>query len=275
MSWRALLDGPASGPWNMAVDEAILEANIAGVAPPTVRLYSWHPPAVSIGYFQSFTRTVNVEACTREGVQWVRRPTGGRAVLHDREITYSVVFPESAVPADFGGGVAAAYKWIASCLLRAFEILGVEVRLEQARKRTFPGVSVSAACFDSPSWYELVSGTKKVVGSAQTRRRGVVLQHGSIPLRFDPERVAACLLHRGNLGGEREVARYLKGKAAGLEDLGGSALNPREVEEALLVGFSQGIGEALVFGSLSSWELGLAERLVREKYGDNSWTRLR
>lgn len=273
MSWRALLDGPASGHWNMAVDEAILEANIAGVAPPTVRLYSWRPPAVSIGYFQSFAKTVNVEACTKEGVQWVRRPTGGRAVLHDKEITYSVVFPQSAVPEDFGGGVAGAYKWIASCLLRAFEILGVDVRLQPARKRALP--SVSAACFDSPSWYEVVSGTRKVVGSAQTRRQGVVLQHGSIPLRFDPERVAACLLCRENPGGKGEVARYLKGKAAGLEDLVGRALNPREVEEALLVGFERGIGDALVFGSLTSWELGLAEKLVRDKYEDNSWTRLR
>lgn len=164
----------------MRRDQEILAEVAAAAAPPTLRLYSWAPPALSLGRFQKTGEVVDVEACRRLGIDIVRRPTGGRAVLHDRELTYSLAIPDrrSLVPA----GVVPAYRFISGALLDAFARLGVEAQLSSEKSQ---GAGLApGSCFDSPSAYELHVRGKKVVGSAQMRREGVLLQHGSILLEL-------------------------------------------------------------------------------------------
>ena len=180
--WRLIHDPPLRGEINMQRDLQILEEVASAKAPPALRLYSWSPPALSIGRFQKAEEVADLEACRRQGVDIVRRPTGGRAILHDRELTYSLTIPDerSYIPA----GVIPSYRFISRALLDAFVLLGIEAELSPESKR---GAGVApGSCFDSPSAYELQIGGKKVVGSAQMRRDGVLLQHGSILLKLQP-----------------------------------------------------------------------------------------
>ena len=176
--WRLISDPPLPGAVNMQRDLDILEEVASGKAPPTLRLYRWAPPALSLGRFQKAEAVADLEACRRLGVDLVRRPTGGRAILHDRELTYSFVVPDSRlyIPA----GVIPSYRFISRALLGAFEILQIDAALSPESPR---GADLApGSCFDTPSAYELRVAGKKVVGSAQLRRKGMLLQHGSILL---------------------------------------------------------------------------------------------
>ncbi len=186
----ARLDGAA----NMALDQALLDAMEAQLAagkrlpPPVLRLYGWEPVAVSIGRHQAMERACDLDACLAHGVDVVRRPTGGRAVLHDDELTYAVVAPATG---RFGGtGVTQASEAIASALLLGLRRLGIEASKERGRPGTTPR---EGACFASASRSEIVADSRKLCGSAQRRSRAAVLQHGSLPLAFDVDRQALLL----------------------------------------------------------------------------------
>lgn len=266
-SWRLIIDGNNGGSRNMAVDEAIMLAHGRGEVPPTLRFYGWAPPAVSVGYFQDFGREIDIEACRRSGIDWVRRPTGGRAVLHENEVTYSVVVSEEILR----GSVLETYLELSKGLVAALRILGANagvVSRDGARKGS------SAACFDAPSSYELVCAGKKVVGSAQTRRNGIILQHGSIPLMFDARRAASVLRLDSEQARER-VAISLQRRAAGLEEVLGRPVGATEVHEALIVGFKQGLGVGLRRGGLTPAEEKDAARLESEKYSNPDWNELK
>ena len=147
--WRLLRTGKRSGAENMAIDEAILIAGGEGKVPPTIRFYGWEPPTLSIGYFQRAAREVDLERLRERGVGLVRRPTGGRAVLHDKELTYSVIAPEN-LPG-MPSSVIQSYRLISTGLLEGFRRLGLSaemVSLEEPAARN--GSPDSAACFDSP-----------------------------------------------------------------------------------------------------------------------------
>ncbi len=264
--WRLVVEeSPRTGAENMAVDEAILLAHAAGKVPPTLRFYRWDPPAVSLGYFQDYATEVDPAACRQAGIEIVRRATGGRAVLHDREVTYSVIVSMEMFP----GTVVETYRRLAAGLVLGLRELGVDATL--APERTGPGAAPDArrpggACFEVPSSYEIVAGGKKVVGSAQVRRHGVILQHGSILLELRAE----LLAHALGLG--PEAATRIVSKAAGLAQLrGGHAPGYAEVCQAV----AQGIGEAVevrfAAGGLTADETATAERLVKEKYGQDGW----
>ena len=272
--WRLIIDGPARAARNMAVDEAMLRAVEAGAAPPTLRLYRWDPPAVSIGYFQEWERSVNEEACRQAGIDIVRRPTGGRAVFHYDEVTYSVVLP----PGHPMGGrtVMEGYRRISEALLAGLRRLGIEAELARP-----PGVpqgrgreALAGACFDAASRYELEWRGRKIAGSAQVRRAsGAMLQHGSIPLRFDPEFTARLLAPGGR--GERFLALILRERAGSLSDAAGRAVTFDEACRAIVEGFAEAAGVTWVAGSLSEEEQAIAHRLEVERYGDEAYNRLR
>ncbi|MDI3281364.1 MAG: biotin/lipoate A/B protein ligase family protein [Bacillota bacterium] len=273
--WRFIGLAEADGPWNMAVDEAILRAVGQGKAPPTVRFYTWNPPALSLGYFQDYGREVNEEGCRRLGVQCVRRPTGGRAVLHDREVTYAFVFPEGdpLLPP----GVVASCRAIGEGIAAGLQRLGVAVDPLSGKGRQARGRS--AACFDAPSWYEVTAGGRKLVGSAQVRRHGAVLQHGSILLEFDVDRLLAVLnlAGQGRPGGGEggaELRRRLLAGVASLAQLLGSPPPPARVAEAVAAGWQERLGMAFQPGELAAEERALAERL-RAKYAGREWTAFR
>jgi len=213
--WRLILDPPVSGKENMEKDLELMEEVATGECPPTLRLYRWNPPAVSLGYFQDENEVVDMKACRDAGIDVVRRPTGGRAVLHDQELTYSIIVPE-VHPFINKGGVIDAYRSISRGIVTAFNLLDIVAVLtpeEHNRAGLAPG-----SCFDSSTAYEIQVDGKKVVGSAQLRRDGIVLQHGSILFRLPHDVYKVVLKKDYNRKNDKEDE--LGQKAAGLLDLG-------------------------------------------------------
>lgn len=183
MSWLLLRDAPAPGAWNMALDQALLETAAAeGLC--ALRLYAWDPPALSFGRNEPALRRYDRAAIERRGLAVVRRPTGGRAVWHHREVTYSV-----AAPAETFGSLRDTYREIHAMLAEALTSLGAAVRLAAERSAASVG---SGACFASAAGGEVMADSGgKVIGSAQVRGSGAFLQHGSILLASDQDVVAS------------------------------------------------------------------------------------
>jgi len=299
--WRLLKTGLTGGVTNMAIDEAILWAVAEGESLPTLRLYGWQPPCLSIGYSQSMEGEVDVDRCREAGVDFVRRPTGGRSILHADELTYSVVAPQAEPRV--AGGVIESYHRLSAGLVGGLRSLGVEAC--QALTPTPPAPpsppsippnsggearegspvppsprvgrgglggrgAQSAACFDVPSSYEITVGGKKLVGSAQVRKKRVVLQHGSLPLEGDIARIFDFLRvpseeKRG------ELKQELRARATSLELALGYSVPFEEVARHLAIGFAQALNLRLIPGRLSEHELALAEKLRREKYAAREW----
>lgn len=269
--WRFIVTEAMPPAMNMAVDEAILQLHSEGKVPPTVRFYTWNPATLSIGYFQKAAKEINLEALRERGLGFVRRPTGGRAVLHDQELTYSVVVSESHPK--MPSSVTEAYKVISMGLLHGFQRLGLRAEMvslateEEKEKYSSPG---SSACFDSPSWYELVVEGKKVAGSAQTRQKGVILQHGSILLEMDVELLFSLL----NFPSERVKQRMMESfrqKAVTINEVSPRPIGLQEAVEAFRDGFASGLEVELVPGALTPEETALAEELVRTRYAADEW----
>ncbi|MGE5588884.1 MAG: biotin/lipoate A/B protein ligase family protein [Clostridia bacterium] len=283
MHWRLLRTGHKYGAWNMAVDEAVMVHVAKGLSPPTFRLFEWDPPSLSLGRVQSFERDVDAEACESLGVDVVRRPTGGRAVLHDVEVTYSLIMSEEdpALPRDMGASFSLATQGI----IRGLRLLGVEAQIRGRDENDKPGRTAASgagddaagalrtgACFDSPSWYEVVSGGRKLVGSAQARLMGVFLQHGSILIELDADKL--CRLLKFASDEERAAAvNHLRSHATSISEILGRPVGFREVEDAIIAGMSSHIAPIeLVEGEISGDELALASTLISRKYGSSSWT---
>ncbi len=270
MRWRLLETGFCGAAYNMAVDEAILLACIQGEVPPTLRFYGWKPAAVSVGYFQSMLRKVDVDACRRLGIDYVRRPTGGRAVLHDRELTYSVVVPMGIPP--LPEGLLGSYRAISEAIQEGLRLLGVQaaIVLPKSGNKAKEG---SAACFNISSQCELAVGGKKIVGSAQLRREKTILQHGSIPMDLDINRLFTVL----RTPGEQKACliQQARERMAGLKQILGRTLTFTELAKALKIGWERRFGAELVSGELSPGERKLSEKLAREKYSACQWNFLR
>jgi len=269
MAWRLIVDGEADGFANMALDEAILEAQIAGIVPPTLRFYRWKPACLSIGYFQRAAREVDEAGCRRLGVDWVRRPTGGRAILHDRELTYSVVAREDDPLVS--GSVRESYRKISTALLAGLRRLGLPAEMAPVEVRG-QGLG-SAACFDAPSDYEVTIHGRKAIGSAQVRRSGTLLQHGAILLDVDIARQAGVLCPPPGMTPE-ELAERLAPRLISLGEALAREVSPEELAGALRVGFEQAWGIRLSEGELAPEE---RERwpALREKYASDAWNRRR
>ncbi|MBI4560556.1 MAG: lipoate--protein ligase family protein [Candidatus Rokubacteria bacterium] len=259
--WRLLITEPLDGPHNMALDEAILLARIRGLAPPTLRFFSWNPPAISLGYAQRLDCGINVESCRRLGVGLVRRPTGGSAIYHDtreREVTYSVV----AGAADFEGAadLLSTYRWIGSALTAGLRILGVPAEMVPVRGE--PPSAFPAFCFARAGSLEIEVGGRKLVGSAQRRQGGAFLQHGSVLLGADSERFRLLFPSEGDaLAGMTTLEAEL-GRSPGFD----------EVVAALVSGFRESSRLTLAASGMLPEEEQTTERLVRERYATEAWT---
>jgi lipoate-protein ligase A len=273
-AWRFIHTGDRSPADNMAIDEAILTAHSEGKVPPTVRFYGWEPATLSIGYFQK-AKEVDGGALQREGIGFVRRPTGGRAVLHDKELTYSIIVSEAypGIPSN----VTEAYRVLSEGLLQGFRALGLGaemVQLASEEEKEKYASAGSAACFDSPSWYELVVEGRKVAGSAQVRQKDVVLQHGSILLDMDTDQLFRLLKFSNEKVAERMKMSFSK-KAVAINELllaqGKPTVTLEQVEQAFRREIALGLGVELTDAQLTPYEQELADRLVREKYGTDEW----
>jgi lipoate-protein ligase A len=226
-TWRLLhdVDATRSAEQQMAADVAMLDA-VADGAPPVLRLYRWNPPALSLGHFQP-AADVDDEACARAGVATVRRPTGGRALLHGGDLTYAVAMPR---PAGAAGRVDAVYCLLAAALIAGLGRLGVDAAVARHDERASGPV-----CFTSMQGADLRVGERKLCGSAQVRRGGAVLQHGSVLLRRLPvDEVALVRLRPGD--DTRRARERLRAQTVTLEELGAEA-SADAVAEALVHGF--------------------------------------
>ncbi len=265
----------------MAVDEAILDGVRQGESPATLRLYAWEPPCFSLGYAQS-AADVDQAFLERAGWHLVRRPTGGRAILHTDELTYSVIGP----PEDprLAGSVLESYRCLSQALLQALHLLGIPAEAHEKSSENAPASThANPVCFEVPSNYEITVGGKKLVGSAQARRRSGVLQHGSLPLFGDLTRIVQALALPGEapinsgeaakLLGEarREAAERLLERATTVEMVSGKIIPWEQAAQAYIQAFEEALNLRLVPGALSEFELQRAETLRAEKYGHPAW----
>lgn len=265
-TWRLIDTGHRSAAENMAIDEAMQRAHGRGEVPPTLRFYGWDPPAVSIGYFQSMSGEVDLAACRERGYGYVRRPTGGRAIFHHIELTYSVVIREDLLP----GTVLETYQVLAAGLLSGLRALGAPAEMAAGEKDPrLSGGEASPACFDVPSAYELVVGGRKVIGSAQTRREGTILQHGAILLDLDADTLFAVL--KLPVAVRDRALAHLRQRAAGLREVLGRTVPYAEGVAAFTSGFATALGLDLHPGTLLPAEAAAAARLVDDKYGSDDW----
>jgi lipoyl(octanoyl) transferase len=259
--WRLLRNPPGEGAWNMAIDEAIAWAVGEGLAVSTLRFYGWREPTVSLGYLQRSDGTVDRAACRRLGVEIVRRVTGGRAVLHARELTYSAVV---STDGPWGGlGVEESFSRMGQCLVAGLRRLGVMATLGGGKtdRSVSPRMDV---CFQLPRMPAILVAGRKLIGSAQRRWGKVLLQHGSLLLEFDAE------LHQAVFPAWPRTDPT--GKVTWLAALLDRAPSRGAVEEALAAGWSEMTGAACTPGAILPEERRMAASLVRERYMNPAWT---
>jgi len=268
--WRIIDSGPGPAGWNMALDEALLIMAANGLCPPTLRFFSWETPSLSIGSFQK-AELLNLRLIKEKSVPLVRRPTGGRAVLHDRELTYSVTcqIPSPFFPPDLMG----SYKKIGSCFLRGLKSVSVEADLLPVSKNPDRKPSQESGrnplCFSSPSWYEVLVGGKKLIGSAQRRIRGSFLQQGSLLMELDLAGLVSLMEFAEDTARQAACAA-LASKMTALSELG-CPITAKELKGSLVKGFEAEMGVALIPGEPTQEEIALAERLLAEKYSRDEW----
>ncbi|HZK56364.1 MAG TPA: biotin/lipoate A/B protein ligase family protein [Desulfosporosinus sp.] len=268
-NWRYLPYAVSSGSENMAIDEALLLTMAQSVDPqPVLRFYGWSPATLSLGYAQSFHKEVNETACLAEGIDIIRRPTGGRAVLHQYELTYSVIAPER--DPHVSGTVIESYLKISQALLTGLKAVGVPAEMVACGGLN---VASSSACFDAPSWYELVVDGRKLVGSAQVRKEGMLLQHGSLLLHFDPE-LLFRLLKFPNEATRQKLLTGFMAKACALDQVWTHPIEREELAQALCSGFCDIMGIELIQSHLTAQEKALMEEVL-VKYRSEAWTKRR
>lgn len=247
-TWRLVVDdAPGCGAWNMVVDQAIHNARVEGRVPPTLRIYQWSRPTVSLGRFQDAS-SIDLTYCAEHGVDVVRRSTGGRGVLHDDEVTYSIVASvEDGVPR----GVAASYRHLCTGLEEAYRILGVDAELT----RRTSGDGASAACYLHATPADLSVGARKLSGSAQVWVGTTVLQHGSFTITRDLAREFAIFRM------DHSARWSMVATTATLSDQLAEAPSRSAIVVAIRQGLERGLGIALVQGELTQVETACAMKL--------------
>lgn len=264
--YRFVSTGIQDAALNMAIDEAILLHHLQGDVPPTLRVFRWNQPSISLGRFQSIEREIEQEYCEEQGVVLVRRPTGGRAVYHRDEFTYSIVIGKrDGVPS----GVVAAYAYLSQGLLTALHLLGVQAEISDERVSKHP----SAACFASSTQADLTSKGFKLVGSAQVWKDDALLQQGSLPLD-DRSAEFFSMLRYPNVKAREEALQSYQEKTTPLHTFAPQA-SWDDAAQAFRQGFGAFLQHEMVEEELSASEWELARQLVEEKYSKLNWRKER
>lgn len=261
LSSRLIRSGFCDAATNMAVDEALFLCYRKNVSVPTLRLYGWRPAAISVGCSQSAEELLNDDACAREGIGIVQRPTGGGAIFHDRELTYSLILAQS----DIGPAchVKESYEMITSFLLVAYKNLGADASFAKNKGKILQASPLIAPfCFSRKEEYDIVIEGKKIGGNAQKRRHDIILQHGSIPLSFRKE----------------EAARFLKNpdilkntQVTCVDEIAREKMDFNKLADALIKAFSFHFKTILKEGTLTREEEQKAQELKKEKYAGPRW----
>ncbi len=260
---RFIDTGENNGAMNMAIDEALLITEKEKGLPPVLRVYKFTPPTLSIGYFQSMKKEVDVERCKEKGFDYVRRPTGGRAVLHDKELTYSVTIARPHRILDMN--LLDSYHYICKGIIRAINYLGGNAYFSSREDSEIS----SPSCFAAPTFSDILLNGKKVVGSAQMRNSYGLLQHGSILYEVDVDDIFFCF----NMSDEKRkrLSTLAKKKISSLSSEIGKKITFDMVKDVLKKGMSEILGEELEESSLTPEEKKLAEKLYEEKYSTEQW----
>jgi lipoate-protein ligase A len=261
VQWRLILDGVNGGAWNMAADEALVEAVNAGRSQPVLRLYRWQPPCLSLGFSQPYS-VADTAFCASHGVDVVRRPTGGRAVLHHLELTYSVLAALGQGP--FSQDLQAVYQLICRALVAGLGKLGVPAGVSGEPEGGHISPTEAVPCFIGPAAGEVVAQGRKLVGSAMRRQGGSILQHGSILEGWDGALQAGCL-------GLPDDAS-LRPAVTTLSDLLGAPPPLEVLRDVIAAGFAETLGAKFVPSTLAPEEAARARFLERERYGHERWT---
>lgn len=268
--WNFINTGSKNPYYNMAMDETLLNFVSRGEIDPVIRFYTWNPATLSIGYFQRLQKEIDIDKVKEKGYGLVRRQTGGRGVLHDKELTYSVIVPESHP--NMPSTVTEAYKIISQGLLEGFKNLGFETYFaiprskEERDKLKQPRSSV---CFDAPSWYELVVEGRKIAGSAQTRQKGVILQHGSILQDIDIDDLFDMFIFKNERLKAKMKENFVQ-KAVAINDISNQHITLNEMENAFKSGFKKGLN--IDFKPLELTEKQKEEvQELEEKYRSEAW----
>ncbi len=270
--WLFIDSGNCDPAYNMALDEALLTWHSEGKIPPVIRFYGWNPATLSIGYFQKAEKEINLEAVEKYGLGFVRRPTGGRGVLHDHELTYSVIVTEEHP--NMPKTVTEAYRVISEGILQGFRNLGLDAYFAIPRtEEEKAGLKNprSAVCFDAPSWYELVVEGRKVAGSAQTRQKGVILQHGSILLDLDEDKLFDLFVYSSERVRER-MQKAFKNKAVAMNQLRETPVTQEEAKKAFHAGFEEGLQLDLQPYTLNEEQQKEVEQIAESRYRSKEWT---
>ena len=265
-TWRLLITPPTRGAWNMAADESILEHIGRGEALPTLRLYAWDPPCLSLGHAQPFS-DVDITRLKEHGWEVVRRLTGGRAILHTDELTYSVIAPTNEPRVE--GSVLESYNRLAQALLLAVKSLDISVEMKEGKPNN--SATPNPVCFEVPSTYEITVNEKKLIGSAQARKKEGVLQHGSLPLTGDLMRICQALKFENEAAREHAAKRLLE-RATTVESALGVEISWEKAQQAFIHAFEAQLGLSFERGALSESESQRAEELIKEKYAHPAWT---
>lgn len=286
--WRMLAASDLPSAYSMALDEALLDSVINN-GTPTVRFYTWRPATLSLGVNQP-VREIDRDETARRNFDLVRRLTGGRAVLHQHELTYSVIAPEN--DPRVSGGVVESYRKISAALVDGLRSLGVDVALAEPSKAMFRAMIESrraaesldgaddtsigtaahgAVCFDASSAYEVTVGKRKLVGSAQARRGGAILQHGSILLDIDWDAWVSVFAYATPAGKERAHLK-LPTRMTSLSEQLNRPITAAEVQAALVPAFERTLNITLDPGPLSLEEQAAITHLTQRKYATNAWT---
>jgi lipoate-protein ligase A len=265
-TWRLLITPSARGAWNMALDESILEHIGRGESPPTLRLYAWEPACLSLGQAQPFA-DVDTARLKQNGWEVVRRATGGRAILHTDELTYSVIAP-SDEPV-MAGGVLESYNRISQALLAAVKNLKISVEVKEGKANN--SKTSNPVCFEIPSTYEITVDGKKLIGSAQARKKDAVLQHGTLPLTGDLTRICQALVFENESERDNASKRLLE-RATTVESALGRVVSWDDAVQAFVQAFEARLGLRFERGTLFESESKRTAELVREKYDHPSWT---
>ncbi|VAX16605.1 Lipoate-protein ligase A [hydrothermal vent metagenome] len=225
--WRLIEDGPAPGEWNMAVDTALLESAEAGASAPTLRLYGWDRATLSIGYLQKKDGWIDLEYLEKNRIPVVRRPTGGRALVHDDEVTYSVTIPSSSL---FYGSLRQIYGMVTGAIVKALGDIGVKADTGRAQ----PGSRASALCHATKTSFEISLKGRKIVCGAQRRLKSSAMQHGAIALGVDKEQALSCFIW-----GDEKWRKMAERKMGGLNDFLKKPVSAQEVGQALINSFEK------------------------------------
>lgn|SRR5690625_37142 len=266
--WGFLNSGFHDAATNMAIDETLLNWHSEGKIPPVIRFYGWDKPSLSIGYSQNEQKTIDFGGVHKHDCHFVRRLTGGSAVLHDHEVTYSIIVSEnhSKIPHT----VNEAYYVLANGLLKGYQSLGIDATF--ARPKRESGDNRSSVCFETPAIYEILTNGKKLSGNAQTRRKGVLLQHGSLPISYDTTMLFDLFRFPSVRLRNRQQKRFT-GKATSIHEQIKEALEYDDLVPSFLEGFRESL-------HIETEPFKLTDALWRDvihlrdtKYAANTWNK--